>query len=31
LSIKNIPTSSTNLPSGSVWRCTTDNTLRIVP
>jgi len=31
LSIKNIPTSSANLPSGSVWRCTTDNTLRIVP
>jgi len=31
LSIKSIPTSSAGLPSGSVWRCTTDNTLRIVP
>jgi hypothetical protein len=31
LSIKNIPTSAAGLPSGSVWRCTTDNTLRIVP
>lgn len=31
LSIKNIPTSSSGLPSGSVWRCTTDGTLRIVP
>jgi hypothetical protein len=31
LSIMNIPTSSTNLPSGAIWRCTTDNTLRIIP
>jgi hypothetical protein len=31
LSIKNIPTTASGLPSGSVWRCTTDNTLRIVP
>ena len=31
LSIINIPTSPSGLPSGSVWRCTTDGTLRIVP
>jgi hypothetical protein len=31
LSIKTIPTSSAGLPSGAVWRCTTDNTLRIIP
>jgi hypothetical protein len=31
LSIMDIPTSTTGLPSKSVWRCTTDNTLRIVP
>jgi hypothetical protein len=31
LSIKSIPTSSAGLPSGSVWRCTADDTLRIVP
>jgi len=30
ISIKNIPTASAGLPSGSVWRCTADNTLRIV-
>lgn len=31
LSIMNIPTSNVGLPSGSVWRCTVDNILRIVP
>jgi hypothetical protein len=31
LSIKTIPTSSAGLPSGAVWRCITDNTLRIIP
>jgi hypothetical protein len=30
LSIRNIPTSSAGLPSGAVWRCTLNNTLRIV-
>lgn len=28
--IKNIPTSSAGLPTGHLWRCTADNTLRIV-
>ncbi len=31
LSIMNIPTGSAGLPAGSVWRCTVDDTLRIVP
>jgi hypothetical protein len=31
LSIKNIPTASGTLPSGAIWRCTADNTLRIIP
>jgi hypothetical protein len=31
LSIMTIPTGSAGLPAGAVWRCTTDNTLRIVP
>jgi len=31
LSIKNVPIAATGLPSGAVWRCTVDNTLRIIP
>jgi len=31
LSIMNIPTTDAGLPTGAVWRCTTDNTLRIIP
>ena len=31
LSIKNIPTSDTNLPSGSIWRESSTNYLKIVP
>jgi hypothetical protein len=31
LSMKTIPTSTAGLPSGMVWRCTTDNILRIIP
>ena len=31
LSIIDLPTTPGSLPSGSVWRCTADDTLRIVP
>jgi hypothetical protein len=31
LSVKNIPTSDSGLPSGVIWRCTADNILRIIP
>jgi hypothetical protein len=31
ISIADLPTSDSGLPSGSVWRCTADNTLRIKP
>jgi hypothetical protein len=31
LSIMTIPTSAAGLPTGAVWRCTADDTLRIVP
>jgi len=31
LQILNLPTSATGLPVGSVWRDSTDNTLKIVP
>lgn len=31
IKLLNLPTSSTGLPVGSVWRDTTDNTLKIVP
>lgn len=30
VNIKNIPTSNSGLPTGHLWRCTADNTLRIV-
>lgn len=31
IQLLNLPTSATGLPVGSVWRDTTDNTLKIVP
>jgi hypothetical protein len=31
LQILNLPTSPTGLPVGSVWRDSTDNTLKVVP
>jgi hypothetical protein len=31
ITISTLPTSSAGLPSGSVWRCTVDDILRIVP